>query len=159
MKHFGPKNNIRKNDKALKKFLNYINTPKLYNTKIIHTGKETFYTSVNFYYFPPPHANFLKLPNFISKNRVYFFFHIFWHAPIPPSCWMLHTACINSSRLNPGRREKIKLNFYFHTSLWCHKRFCEGLSQMHGALRVNSLLISLSGFHFSNLLRQAKSLT
>ena len=30
-------------------------------------------------------------------------------------------------RPNPGRREKIKLNFYFHTSLRCPKRFYEGL--------------------------------
>ena len=35
---------------------------------------------------------------------------------------------INPSRPNPGRRDKIKLNFYFHTSLWCLKRFYEGLS-------------------------------
>ena len=25
------------------------------------------------------------------------------------------------SRPNPGRREKVKLNFYFHTSMWCLK--------------------------------------
>ena len=31
------------------------------------------------------------------------------------------------SRPNPGRREKINLNFYFHTSLWCLKRFYEDL--------------------------------
>ena len=30
---------------------------------------------------------------------------------------------INPSRPNLGRREKIKLNFYFHTLLWCLKRF------------------------------------
>ena len=29
----------------------------------------------------------------------------------------------NPSRPNPGRREKINLKFYFHTSLWCLKRF------------------------------------
>ena len=40
-----------------------------------------------------------------------------------------------SSRLNPGRREKIKLNFHFHTSLWCLKRFYE----MHGPGRVNRI--------------------
>ena len=27
--------------------------------------------------------------------------------------------------------EKIKLNFYFHTSLWCLKRFYEGLKGLH----------------------------
>ena len=26
---------------------------------------------------------------------------------------------------------KIKLNFYFHTSLWCLKRFYEGLKGLH----------------------------
>ena len=30
-------------------------------------------------------------------------------------------------RPNPGRREKINLNFCFHTSLWCLERFYEGL--------------------------------
>ena len=34
---------------------------------------------------------------------------------------------INSLRPNPGRREKISLNFYFHTSLWCSKKFYESL--------------------------------
>ena len=33
----------------------------------------------------------------------------------------------NPERPNPGQREKIKLNFYFHTFLWClkglHKTF------------------------------------
>ena len=37
------------------------------------------------------------------------------------------TSNINPFRPNPGRREKNKLNFYFHTSLWCLKRFYEGL--------------------------------
>ena len=37
----------------------------------------------------------------------------------------------NPSRPNPGRREKIKLNFYFHTSLGCLKRFYEGLKGLH----------------------------
>ena len=29
----------------------------------------------------------------------------------------------NPLRPNPGRREKINLNFYFHTSMWRLKRF------------------------------------
>ena len=33
----------------------------------------------------------------------------------------------------PGRREKINLNFYFHTSLWCLERFSEGLKDLHEA--------------------------
>ena len=37
----------------------------------------------------------------------------------------------NPSCPNPGRREKIKLNFYFHTSLRCLKRFYEGLKGLH----------------------------
>ena len=38
---------------------------------------------------------------------------------------------VNPSRPNLGQREKIKLNFYFHTSLWYLKRFCEGLKDLH----------------------------
>ena len=34
---------------------------------------------------------------------------------------------ISPSRLKPRRREKNKLNVYFHTSLWCLKKFYEGL--------------------------------
>ena len=34
---------------------------------------------------------------------------------------------VNPFRFDPGRKEKIKLNFYFHTSLWYFKRFYEGL--------------------------------
>ena len=30
-----------------------------------------------------------------------------------------------------GRREKINLNLYFHTSLWCLKKFYEGLKGFH----------------------------
>ena len=41
---------------------------------------------------------------------------------LPPN----FAANINPSRPNPGRREKIKLNFYFHTSL-----FYEGLKGLH----------------------------
>ena len=35
---------------------------------------------------------------------------------------------INTFRPNPGRREKINSNFYFHTSVRCLKRFYEGLT-------------------------------
>ena len=37
----------------------------------------------------------------------------------------------NPSRPNLGRSEKIKLNFYFYTYLWCLKRFYQGLSGLH----------------------------
>ena len=36
---------------------------------------------------------------------------------------------VKPSRLNPGRREKANLNFYFHISLRCFKMFYEGLTQ------------------------------
>ena len=44
---------------------------------------------------------------------------------------MLALRKVNPCRPNPGRREKINLNFYFHTSLWCLKRFYEGLKGLH----------------------------
>ena len=37
----------------------------------------------------------------------------------------------NPSRPNPGRREKINLNFYIHTSLCCLKRFYGGTTGLH----------------------------
>ena len=38
---------------------------------------------------------------------------------------------INPFPDDPGRREKFNLKFYFHTSLWCIKRFYEGLKGLH----------------------------
>ena len=32
---------------------------------------------------------------------------------------------------DPGRREKINLNFYFYISLWCLQRFYQGLKGLH----------------------------
>ena len=51
----------------------------------------------------------------------------------------------NPSRPDPGEKEKIKLNFHSHTSLWYFKMFYEGLitfifihfSEMHGVEKVN----------------------
>ena len=37
------------------------------------------------------------------------------------------TLKLNPSRPYPERIEKINLDLYFHTSLWCLKRFYEGL--------------------------------
>ena len=34
-------------------------------------------------------------------------------------------------RPNPVRREKINFKFYFHTFLWCLKRFYKGLKGLH----------------------------
>ena len=51
-------------------------------------------------------------------------FSIFWKV-----LWKIFALkpTFNPSRPNPGRREKLKLSFYFHTCLWCLKRFYEGL--------------------------------
>ena len=51
----------------------------------------------------------------------------------------------NPSRPDPERREKINLNFYFHTSLWYLKRFYEGLKGlgMHGREGLNFCLDTL----------------
>ena len=40
---------------------------------------------------------------------------------------------------DPGRREKINLNFYFHTSLWCLRRFYEGLKGLQFLFYYNFL--------------------
>ena len=50
----------------------------------------------------------------------------------PVSTWICDTwKIINPSRPEPGLRKKINLSFYFHTSLWCLKRFYEGLKGLH----------------------------
>ena len=38
---------------------------------------------------------------------------------------------VNKFRPGPGQRQKINLNFYFHTSLWCFNRFHEGLKDLY----------------------------
>ena len=38
---------------------------------------------------------------------------------------------LNPHRADPGQRELINLIIYFHTSLWCFKRFYEGLKGLH----------------------------
>ena len=38
---------------------------------------------------------------------------------------------LNPCRPDIERGEKINLNFYFHASLWCLKRFYEGLKGLH----------------------------
>ena len=54
-----------------------------------------------------------------------------WGVPYKPYLHWLVLRFIgkyfNPSRPNPERREKIKLNFYFHISLWCLTRFYKGL--------------------------------
>ena len=37
---------------------------------------------------------------------------------------------------DPRRREKINVNFYFQTSLWCRKRFYQGLKDLHKTVKA-----------------------
>ena len=43
----------------------------------------------------------------------------------------LQQEVINTSLSNLGRLEKVKISFYFHTSLCCRNRFYEGLKGLH----------------------------
>ena len=50
----------------------------------------------------------------------------------------VRTVCIsviNPSRPDPRRREKVHVHFYSHISLWCLKKFYEGLVFLCGALK------------------------
>ena len=58
---------------------------------------------------------------------------------------------INPSRLDPGRRKKINLNFYFHTSLWCLKRFYEGLKGLHVEKNCSITCLLISVYVISSL--------
>ena len=52
-------------------------------------------------------------------------------------------AEVEPSRPDSGQREKNNLNFYFHASLWCLKRFYEGLILLQlSKTRVQQKLIS-----------------
>ena len=53
---------------------------------------------------------------------------------------------INPLRPNPGQSEKIKLNFYFHTSLWCLKRFYEGLKGLSVTKKKQAFVTLFSNF-------------
>ena len=87
------------------------------------------------------------------KKKVYFVRLRFFFSCYHRSRSIIILALFNPPRPNPGRREKIKLNFYFHTSMWCPKKLKPfgapqeikfnllfisiQLSEMHGAGRVN----------------------
>ena len=45
-------------------------------------------------------------------------------------CFKIHTF-LTLPALIPDKEKKMNLNFYFHTSLWCIKRFYEGLKGLH----------------------------
>ena len=81
----------------------------------------------------------------------------FWWQPLhlqPFSRAHFLTKHITPSRTNPGRREKKLLHFYFHTSLWCLKRFYEGLKSLKFTGRegltelASSFLLPIADWHF-----------
>ena len=66
------------------------------------------------------------------KNVFLSFKFLVWSVQICVSTYLMYRKdLISPSRPNPGRREKSKVNFYFHTSLWCLKRFYECLKGLH----------------------------
>ena len=53
---------------------------------------------------------------------------IYWFSNFPEIFQFCRKHLFNPYRPDPGQRAKINLNyFYFHTSLWCLKRFYESL--------------------------------
>ena len=56
---------------------------------------------------------------------------------------------LNLSRPNPGRREKNKLNFHFHTSLWCL------IKPFEAPQRSMKIKIELN-FYFNTTFRNAR---
>ena len=88
---------------------------------------------------------FSKFINLISHSQKTIFtktaFKIFSESvvdrestPFSNSIWRDFEVDPNPYRPNSGRREKIKLNSFLHTSLWCLERFYEGLNGLHKTL-------------------------
>ena len=68
-----------------------------------------------------------ELNNFLSSNDINWKYILFpWWGGFY-KCLTLKDPFISESCIEI----KIKLNFYFHTSLWCLKRFYEGLKGLH----------------------------
>ena len=59
-----------------------------------------------------------------------------------------YNLSVNPSRPDPGQREKINLNFHFHTSLWCLKRFYETFSDIAKKCENKNLKASLHRYNF-----------
>ena len=55
----------------------------------------------------------------------------FWKYIVHLLLYFTYCNLFNLSCPSPPRRKKINLNLYFHTSLWCVKRFYEGLKGLH----------------------------
>ena len=58
----------------------------------------------------------------VEKLSLFYIFMIVFDA-----FFIVSNIGINPSPPDPGQREKINVNFYFRASLWCLKRFYEGL--------------------------------
>ena len=74
--------------------------------------------------------------NFLKEEKVSSFFtRIFSHFTFfqMESTFSVNTDLLsfNPSHPIPDEEKKIKLNFYFYTSLWCLKRFYKGLKGLH----------------------------
>ena len=63
----------------------------------------------------------LRMTRFFLLKPIIFYTLFIW------SLLLKDSRTFNPSHPNPGWREKINLNLYFHTSLWCLKRFYEDL--------------------------------
>ena len=84
-----------------------------------------------------------------SLNKVcHFTIHIFSTWNFLSLSWLIKILDhlrpnFNRSSPDPRRREKISLNLYFQTSLWCLKRFYEGLKGLKrfGFMKVLEVFI------------------
>ena len=61
---------------------------------------------------------------------------------------------INLSRHDPGRREKLNLNFYVHSSLWSLKRVYKGLKGLHNTFRGTAKKCKNKNFKLISILIQ-----
>ena len=77
-----------------------------------------------------------------------FHFKIDWEFPINPS------------RTDPGRREKINITFYFHTSLRCLKRFNKALKAFIKPFEApqRSVKIKINLIYFNTTFRNARDI-
>ena len=67
---------------------------------------------------------------------------------------LISINAFNRSYPDPGRREKINLNFYFYTSSWCLKRFWKNFQKCKGreGLKLNLNKQLLTGTYIKKLL-------
>ena len=74
---------------------------------------------------------FLEILSHLTQFRPRFYFHTHVFRGYNDNIDLKWVKECWPTRPNPGRREKIKLNFYFHTFSRCLKRFYEGLKVLH----------------------------